>query len=68
MHEKEGVIVTMTFCLVLNFCKISMSDSPGSYHIINPDDSGRTPARSICLKSAGPTIRITRHLLRSFLE
>ena len=37
-------------------------------HLIQPGDSGQTPARSICLKFAGPTIRTTRHLLRSFLE
>ena len=47
-----------------------------SYEIIHsdirpmgfPGDSGQTPARSICLKFAGPRIRITRHLQRSFLE
>ena len=33
-----------------------------------PGDSGQTPALSICSKFAGPTIRITRHLLRSLLE
>ena len=38
----------------------------GQYSI--PGDSGQTPARSICLKFACPTSRITRHLPRSFLE
>ena len=33
-----------------------------------PGDSGQTTTRSICLKFAGPTIRITRHLLRPFLS
>ena len=33
-----------------------------------PGDSGQTPARSICLKFAGPTIRTKRQLVRSFLE
>ena len=33
-----------------------------------PGDSGQTTVRSTCLKFEGPTIRIMRHLLRSFLE
>ena len=33
-----------------------------------PGDSGQTQLRSICLKFAGPEIRITGHLPRPFLE
>ena len=45
-----------------------ISGKKPEYERAEPVDSGQTPASSIWMKFAGPTIRITRSLQRSFLE
>ena len=66
-HQECTSLLGIRMCLILTGNK-DVPHRERAHADREPGDSIQTPARSICLKFAGPTIRITRHLVRSFFE